>query len=361
MTRTAPIPLGIVGAGNIFPAYLKTLRRSRLFRIVGIADGVPAAARQRAAEFALPALELDALLASDAQIVLNLTPPLAHHEIGMRVLRAGKHLFTEKPLAARFDLGRELVALAQQRGLRIGCAPDTFLGAGAQALRALIDSGVAGTIRHGSAHFMNPGPDDWHPNPAFFYREGAGPMLDVGVYYVAHLVHALGPVRALRGSAHVTHARRTIRSGANAGKHIDVEVPTHLVTLLSFESGAEVTLTASFDVWRHDHTPIELYSDEGTLLGHDPNRFGGTVRFALQRGAWQRATGGRPYHANSRGIGLIDMALAIGAGRPHRCSETLALHVLEVLDAAIAAGRDGRTHTLTTRCERPAPLDAALF
>jgi len=361
MTRPPPIPLGIVGAGNIFPAYLKTLQRSRLFRFVGIADSVAAAARQRGAEFDLPVLGLDELLASDAQIVLNLTPPLAHHEVGERVLRAGKHFFTEKPLAARFEQGRALVALARERGLRVGCAPDTFLGAGAQALRALVDSGVAGAIHHGSAHFLGAGPDDWHPNPAFFYREGAGPMFDMGPYYVTHLVHALGPVRSLRGSAHITRARRTIRNGANAGQHIDVEVPTHLVTLLSFESGAEVTLTTSFDVWRHGHAPIELYGEEGTLLGHDPNKFGGTVRYALQRGAWQRAPGGRPYHTNARGIGLIDMALAIAAGRPHRCSDALALHVLEVLDAAVAAGRDGTTHTLTTRCERPAPLAAALF
>jgi predicted dehydrogenase len=358
---SATTGVGIIGTGNIFPAYLKTLQRCRRVHIVGIADADAALAQRRAAEAGLRAFDIDALLASDAQVILNLTPPLAHHEIGLRVLQAGKHLFTEKPLAARFAQGRELVEQAHARGLRLGCAPDTFLGAGAQALRALLDAGTIGTVRHGSAHFMGHGPDDWHPNPAFFYREGAGPMLDMGVYYVTHLVHALGPVRSLRGSAHVTQAQRLIRSGANAGQRIDVEVPTHLVTLLDFAGGAQVVLSTSFDVWRHGHAPIELYGDEGTVQGHDPNLFGGSVRYALQRGGWQRAPGGRPYHTNARGIGLIDMVLAIDEGRPHRCSDALALHVLEVLDGAVAAGRSGSTLTLTTTCERPAPLTARLF
>lgn len=355
------IELGIIGAGNIFPAYLNTLKRCRAVRIVGLADAAPGVARKRAAEFGLRPMTIEQLLESEAQIVLSLTPPLAHHEIGLQVLQAGKHLFTEKPLAATFKQGKELVALAKRRGLRLGAAPDTFLGAGAQALRALVDAGTVGPIRHGSAHFMNHGPDDWHPNPAFFYREGAGPLLDVGVYYVTHLVHALGPVRSLRGTAHITHAQRVIRNGGNAGKTLDVEVPTHLVTQLSFASGAEVVLTSSFDVWRHTHHPIELYGDDGSLLGHDPNQFGGTVRFAQQRGEWQRAPGGRPYTTNSRGIGLIDMALAIEEGREHRCNEALALHVLEILDRAVAAGLSGKPVTLATTCERPAPLTAKLF
>ncbi len=358
---TAPLPIGIVGTGNIFPAYLNTLRRSRRLRIVGVADGDIAVARGRAAESGLVAMELDELLASEARLVLNLTPPLAHHAVGLRVLQSGRHLYTEKPLAATFAQGQELVALAAERGLRIGCAPDTILGAGAQALRALVDAGTVGPIRHGTATFMGHGPDDWHPNPAFFYQPGAGPMADMGVYYVSHLVHALGPVRSLSGSASVTHAERRIRAGALAGRTIDVAVPTHVVTLLRFESGAEVVLTASFDVWQHRHGPIELYGDEGTLLGHDPNRFGGVVRYALQRDAWQKAPGGRPYTTNSRGIGLIDMVRAIEDDRPHRCSAEMALHVLEVLERALDAGRAGPPVELTTRCERPAPLDQRLY
>jgi predicted dehydrogenase len=355
------ITLGIIGTGNIFPAYLRTLRRSRQFRVVGIADRDAAAARHRSEETGLPALSVNALLASDATIILNLTPPLAHYAVGRAVLEAGKHFFTEKPLAASFAEGRELVALARRRGLRIGCAPDTFLGAGAQAVRALVDAATVGTIRNGTAHFMNHGPDHWHPNPDFFYRHGAGPLFDVGVYYVTHLVNHLGAVAEVSGAARMTHRRRVIPLGANAGRRIKVEVPTHVVLNLRFEQGAEVALTASFDVWQHRHPPIELYGDAGTITVPDPNRFGGTVRYALRQERWQRAAARRLYRSNSRGIGLIDMAQALEAGRAARCSADLALHVLEIMERGLAAARTGRHLKIATRCDRPAPLTEALF
>jgi predicted dehydrogenase len=355
------LALGIIGAGNIFPAYLRTLKRSRQLRIVGLADAQPAAAQARAAEFGLQAMTIDALLASDADIILNLTPPLAHHTVGMQVLAAGKHFFTEKPLAATFAQGKELAALAQRKKLCIGCAPDTFLGAGAQATRALIDAGTVGPIRHGTAHFMSHGPDHWHPNPAFFYQPGAGPMFDMGPYYLTHLVHHLGPVASVSGTAHTTHKTRVIPFGDNAGKTIEVDVPTHVVSHLSFKRGAQIVLTVSFDVWQHGHRPIELYGDGGSILCHDPNLFGGTVKFARQKDAWSRLTDKRPYTTNSRGIGLIDMAQSIEAGRPHRCSEAMALHVLEVMERSLDAARIGKPQRITTTCERPAPLDAKLF
>jgi predicted dehydrogenase len=355
------LALGIIGAGNIFPAYLRTLKRSRQLRIVGIADAQPAAAQARAAEFGLQAMTIDALLASDADLILNLTPPLAHHDVGMKALAAGKHFFTEKPLAATFAQGKELVALAKRKKLRIGCAPDTFLGAGAQTTRALIDAGTVGTIRHGTAHFMCHGPDHWHPSPAFFYQPGAGPLMDVGVYYLTHLVNHLGPVASVSGSAHTTYTTRVIPLGDNAGKKIPVAVPTHIVTHLSFASGAQIVLTSSFDVWKHSHNPIELYGDDGSILGHDPNQFGGQVRFATQLGDWEKVKEKRPYTTNSRGIGLIDMAQSIEAGRPHRCSEAMALHVLEVMERALAAAGTGKVQRITTTCERPAPLETKLF
>ncbi len=359
------LALGIIGTGNIVPAYLRTLKRSRQVRIVGLADAQPAVARARADEFGLVAMDIDALLASEADIVLNLTPPLAHHEIGLKVLAAGKHFFTEKPLAATFAQGKELVALARRKTLRIGCAPDTFLGASAQATRALIDTGTVGAIRHGTAHFMNHGPDHWHPNPAFFYQPGAGPMFDMGVYYLTHLVHHLGPVASVSGVAHTTHGTRVVPFGDHVGQKIDVSVPTHVVGHLNFAGGAQIVLTVSFDVWKHSHPPIELYGDDGSILCHDPNQFGGTVKFARRQDGWSRVTEDRPYKrpytSNSRGIGLIDMAQSIEAGRPHRCSEAMALHVLEVMERTLDAARSGQPQRITTTCERPAPLDAKLF
>jgi predicted dehydrogenase len=357
----ASTPIGIIGCGNIFPAYLKTLQRCKRVRIVGVADAQPALAQARAAEFGVAALGIDALLASDAQIILNLTPPQAHYDVGVRVLDAGKHFFTEKPLAASFEQGQDLVERARARGLRVGCAPDTFLGAAGQALRALVDANVAGPIRHGTAQFMNHGPDHWHPNPAFFYQPGGGPLHDVGVYYLTHLVNHLGPVARLSSVSHTTHATRVIPLGPRAGETLPVAVPTHVITQLAFERGAHIVLTSSFDVWRHNHTPMELYGDDGTLLGADPNQFGGTVKHNRQTGDWQRAPGGRPYTTNSRGIGLVDMALALQENRPHRCSAEMALHVLEIMDRALDAGRTGQSVALTTRCERPAPLTRKLF
>jgi predicted dehydrogenase len=357
----AATPIGIIGCGNIFAAYVNTLKRCRAARIVAIADADHGLAERRGAEHGVPVLSIDDLLASPAQIILNLTPPQAHHAVGLKVLNAGKHFFTEKPLAASFEQGLELVELARAKGLRLGCAPDTFLGAASQTLRALVDAGTVGPIRHGTAQFMNHGPDHWHPNPAFFYQPGAGPLHDVGVYYLTHLVNHLGPVARLSSTSHITHAVRTITLGPRAGQTLPVAVPTHVVTQLAFDSGAHIVLTSSFDVWRHSHTPMELYGEQGTLLGADPNRFGGTVRHNHQTGAWQRATARRPYHSNCRGIGLIDMAQALQQGRAHRCSAEMALHVLEIMDRALDAGRSGQPIALTTRCERPAPLDGKLF
>ena len=355
------IALGIIGVGNIFPAYWRTLKRSRLFRIVGVADALPQAAQARADEYGLPAMTVEQLLASEAEIILNLTPPQAHHGMGLQVLGAGKHFFTEKPLAGSFAQGKELLALAKRNKLRIGCAPDTFLGAGAQATRALVDSGLVGAIRHGTAHFMGHGPDHWHPNPAFFYQQGAGPMFDMGVYYLTHLIHSLGPVASVSGAAHQTHSTRVIPLGERKGQTIAVDVPTHVVSHLNFASGAQIVLTVSFDVWRHSHPPIELYGDDGSILGHDPNQFGGSVKYARQVDDWVRVTDKRPYHSNARGIGLIDMAQAIAENRPHRCSEALALHVLEVMERSLDAARTGKPQRITTSCERPAPLEHKLF
>ena len=361
------LSLGIVGTGNIFPAYLRNLLRAQqrgALRIVGIADADPSAASRRAVEFAdagLRAMSVDELLAGPTDVVLNLTPPLAHHALGMRALRAGKHFFTEKPLAATFAQGVELVELARAQGLRLGCAPDTLLGAGAQTLRAQLDSGVIGPVRHGTAFFMNHGPDHWHPNPAFFYQPGAGPLFDVGVYHLSHLVHHLGPIVEVRAVAHRTHAVRTVPLGERAGQQIPVAVPTHIVSHLSFGVGAHIVLTSSFDVWKHAHQPFEFYGDDGSLLGPDPNRFGGIVKVAQPLGDWRRVVDKRPYHGNARGLGVIDMVLAITEGREHRCNGSLALHVLEAMEASLRSAGEGRAVRLTTTCERTVPLNGRLF
>lgn len=361
------LSLGIVGAGNIFPAYLRNLlkaQRAGTLRLVGVADANPKAAQARAQEFAstgLKAMTLKALMASDAEVILNLTPPLAHFDLGLQALQGGKHFFTEKPLSASFDQGRQLAQLAAKQGLRLGCAPDTLLGAGAQTVRAALDAGVIGPVRHGTAFFMNHGPDHWHPNPAFFYQPGAGPLFDVGVYHLSHLVHHLGPVASVRGVAHTTHTQRVVPFGPLKGKKIPVAVPTHIVSHLSFVSGAQFVLTSSFDVWSHAHQPFEFYGDEGTLLGPDPNKFGGQVKVAKPLGRFAKWGDKRPYHSNARGLGVVDMIRAIADGRPHRCSGEMALHVLEAMEATLKSADSGKAVTLKTTCQRPAPMTERLF
>jgi predicted dehydrogenase len=356
--------LGIIGTGNIFPAYLRNVLRAHQgghLHLLGIADADAAAARRRAKAFGLKAFGVDQLLEGEADVILNLTPPLAHHAIGLRVLDAGKHLFSEKPMAATFAQGKELVAAARRAKRRLGCAPDTFLGAGAQTVRAVLDAGTIGAVRHGFGFFMNHGPDHWHPNPAFFYQPGAGPLFDVGVYHLTHLVNHFGPVQAVRAVAHRTHGVRTVPLGPLKGRQLPVAVDTHVVSHLDFASGPQIVLTASFDVWKHAHQPFEFYGERGSLLGPDPNQFGGSVRWNVQTGDWQRASERRPYHSNARGLGLVDMIRAIGEGRPHRCSAEMALHVLEVMEATLRAAAAGKAMKITTRCERPAPLDGKLF
>jgi predicted dehydrogenase len=357
------LKLGIIGGGNIFPAYMKTLRSCRRFRLVGLADANPEVAKQRADEHGLTAMSIEELLDSDAAIILNLTPPGAHYAMGKRVLGAGKHFYTEKPLSASYAEGAKLVAYAKEKKLRIGCAPDTFLGQASQTARQLIDEGAVGKILNGTGHFMGHGPDHWHPNPDFFYQRGAGPMLDVGVYYVTHLVNHLGRVREVDALAHMTFKERVIPRGPQAGRVIKVNTPTHIVATLFFAAGARITLTTSFDVWKHGHNNVELYGENGSILVNDPNMFGGKTRYSVQDGPWQNVDYGKPYRKGyfHRGLGLIDMANALQDGGDYRCNERLALHVLEVMDKSLESARVGTALKLETRCERPAPLTERLY
>ncbi len=354
--------IGIVGCGSVLPTYMATFMASEAITIVALADAERESTRRAAALHGLPAMSFDELLRSDAELIVCLTPPQSHHQIGLRTLEAGKHFYTEKPLAATFSQARQLVDTARRKGLRAGSAPDTFFGAAAQSARDLIDQGVVGAVLYGTAHCMSHGPDHWHPDPAFFYRPGAGPLLDVGIYPVTHLVHHIGPVALVTAQAHVTCRERTVPMGPRAGQRLRVEVPTHVVATLRFEAGPVVELVASFDVWKHKLSPIELYGEDGTLLLDDPNCFGGTTRYSLRDGPWLTAESRKPYRErkNRRGLGVIDMLAAIDCGADHRCNETLALHVIEVLEACLASAAGGQAIELTTRCERPAVLTAAL-
>jgi predicted dehydrogenase len=365
-----PTILGIIGCGNISNAYLRGAARSQLVRVKSVADIRVGAAVAKARDYGVDAVAVDALLADpDIEIVVNLTVPAAHAPLSLQIIEAGKHVYLEKPLATRFAEAKPVMQAAVATSLRVGCAPDTFLGAAHQASRWAIDTGRIGVPVAGAAALLSHGMEHWHPNPAFFYQHGGGPIHDIGPYYVTQLVNLLGPVSRVTAEISTAFKTRTITSEPLTGQTIAVEVPTTVNGALTFANGANVTLSHSWDVWKHRRVPLEIYGSEGSLLVPDPNFFGGEPMIARRDGDWMPLDiGAHPFGipnrttrtgaqvADYRIIGLLDMAAAIRAGRPHRVNGTLALHVLEVLDAFERSALEGRHIAMATRCERPERL-----
>ena len=363
MSAARRVGVGIVGAGNISSQYLRAIAGFDVLEIVGIADMKPEVAAKRAAEFGVSAAPVETLLAdSRVEIILNLTIPRAHVDVGLRAIAAGKHVYGEKPLGISFAEGKSLVDAARARGLRVGSAPDTFLGGSHQQARQVIDSGAVGRIVSGTAFFACPGHERWHPDPAFYYDIGGGPVLDMGPYYITDLVNLLGPVARVQAMSATPQAERPIYSEPKRGQMMPVRVATHVAGLLQFASGAIIQVTLSFDVPGHAHLPFELYGTEASLLVPDPNMFGGEVQTRKPtEKQWQPVEVSLPYaDANYRSLGLADMAHAIVADRPHRCSGDLALHVLEVMEAFATASKQGRSVEISTPVERPAPIADSL-
>ena len=356
------VGIGIIGCGNISSAYLNAMASFGILDIRGVADINQSAAEAKAAEFNVHVSTIDALLADPkVEIILNLTIPRAHVEVAMRSLAAGKHAYSEKPLGINFAEGKKLAEAADKAGLRIGAAPDTFLGGGHQTSRAIVDSGALGLAIGGTASFMCPGHESWHPNPDFYYDIGGGPMLDMGPYYITNLVNLFGPVKKVAGFATMLRNRREITSEPRRGETISVKVPTHIAGTLCFQNGAVVQVTMSFDIAGHKHLPIEIYGTDGTLLVPDPNFFAGPVSLLKKGGDFEEQPIDLPYaDGNYRSIGLADMAYAIRNDRPHRANGDLALHVLEVMEAFGIAAETGQTVDISTTVERPAPLSASL-
>ena len=365
-----PVAIGIIGCGNVSDLYLTGAGRSQLIRVKSVADLRPEAAQVQAEKYGTQAVSIAALLADrEIEIVLNLTVPTAHASVSRRIIDAGKHVYSEKPLATDVAAGRALIEAAAAHRLRVGCAPDTFLGAGHQASRRAIDRGQIGRVVGGAATIMHHGMEHWHPNPAFFFKFGGGPVLDLGVYYITQLVHLLGPVERIAAIGSVPSPTRTITSEPLRGQVIEVEVMTTVNAVLLFASGANVSLTASWDVWKHARNFCELYGTEGSLLAPDPNFFGGQPTVSERENEWcpldiSELAFGQPnrvlrsgaHVADYRIVGVIDMAMAIRANRPHRASGALALHVLEVMEAIDRSSADGQHVAIESRCDRPEPL-----
>ena len=368
--------VGVIGCGNISGIYFQNIPSFQGISLRACADMRPEAAAAAASRYGVEALSVDDLLAhDDIHLVVNLTIPNAHYGVSLAALTAGKHVFSEKPLSIDFHQGRKLVDEAEARNLRLGCAPDTFLGGGGRLARRLVDEGAVGRVLSGTAFLMSHGMEHWHPDPEFFFKPGGGPILDMAPYYLSALVNLIGPVKRVFAMSSIGFDERIVTAESpRKGARIAVETPTSVMALLEFTSGAQVSFCMSWDVWKHGHPAIELYGTEGSLRVPDPNFFGGAVELTEKGGDWKLVDPGgmplgspnwrspnwaadAPPRANYRALGLADLASAVLHGTPHRSTGRLALHVLEVMHAILEGSGTGQPVAITTMLDRPAVLD----
>ncbi len=364
--------VGIMGAGNISAAYLRLAPMFKGLEVRGVADIIPAAAKKRSEEFSVAAMTPDELLKnSEIDVIVNLTIPATHYQVSMDAISAGKHAYSEKPFVLTLKEGKALKKAADSRGLRVGSAPDTFLGGAHQQVRNLIDTGKLGKITHGTTHVMSRGMEHWHPNPDFFFQVGAGPILDIGPYYVTDLIQLIGPVKRVTAFSGMASKTRTVTTPnvPMTGKKIKVGTPTTIHGVLEFHSGAIITIGASWDTFSHGHHNIELYGTEGSIYVPDPNFFGGDILITDKSGTKQKVEPwDHPFgkanqgldtatpRANYRTAGLADMMQAIEKKRAARCGLDVALHAVDVMTSLLKAGETGKVITLTTTCDRPKAL-----
>ena len=353
------VGVAIVGIGSISGIYLKNITTVfRELRIAGIYDLMPDRAQKAAAEYGIEKVysSMQELLADPAaEIILNLTRPAEHYQVIKDALLAGKHGYTEKPLAATLEQAAELVKLAEEKGLLLGGAPDTFLGAGIQTCRKLIDSDMIGSPIGAAAFMVCRGHESWHPDPEFYYKKGGGPLLDMGPYYLTALVNLLGGVKSVAGAVATPFSQRIITSQPRSGDVIDVEVATTVAGMLHFENGALGTLYTTFDVYypAGSQARIEIYGTKGTLVVPDPNGFGGPIRLLRpEQGEYRDMPLLFDYQENSRALGLADMAKALCTGRRFRATGAQAYHVLEIMVRLLESAEQGKTLPLSTRYDR---------
>ncbi|MCQ2462354.1 MAG: Gfo/Idh/MocA family oxidoreductase [Clostridia bacterium] len=358
--------IGIVGIGDISGIYLKNITETfKELQIVAVCDLIKERALNAQKEYGIPKVydTMYELFEDDSiELVLNLTRPYEHFAVSKAALLAGKNVYSEKPLGASLAEGKELVALAEEKGLMIGGAPDTFLGAGIQTCRKLIDDGVIGDIVGASGAMICHGHETWHHDPEFYYKYGGGPMMDMGPYYITALINLMGGVKSVTGVTKISFPQRTITSQPFAGKIIDVDVPTYITGIMQFNSGAVATLTTTFDVFRSDSHDIEIYGSKGTLYVPDPNCFNGKIRFYDgEAGCEKEFPAVFDYGENSRALGLADMAKALETGRAPRASYNQTFHVLEIMEAFSESSKLGKAVEIKSEFTRqpPMPSDAA--
>jgi predicted dehydrogenase len=365
MSATEQVRVGVIGCGAISGAYLGMAKNFPAVEIAAVADLDMSRAQAAAEKYSIPrALSVDDLIDDEEiEIVLNLTIPKAHVPVALRALKAGKHTFCEKPLGIDRAEGKKVIALAKKKNLRVGCAPDTFMGAGIQTARKLIDDGAIGRPVAFTAFMQCRGHETWHPNPQFYYEVGGGPMFDMGPYYLTALLNLLGPVKRISGLAAIAIPDRTITSEALKGTKIRVETPDHITGLIEFENGAIGTIIQSFAVLEGGHSnahPIIINGTDGAMHVPDPNGFDGTVKL---RKVGEKEPVEMPHTfvtGYGRSVGLADMAVALRSGREHRASGEQALAVLDLMAGFLDSSKSGKTVKPTTEYHRPKPMPAEL-
>ena len=362
---------GIIGCGNISETYFNSQKLYNNFEIISCADIDQEIAKKSAQKYNIKNQTVEDLL-SDNQIdlVINLTFPSAHKKIIIDSLIAGKHCYSEKPLAININESNEILEISKKKNLYVGCAPDTFLGSAGQKARNLIDENKIGNIVLGTFNLMSHGMEDWHPNPDFFFKPGAGPIFDVGVYYITQLVNLIGPVKSISATSSTVSKERTITSQPRYGEKIKVETPTTLIGTLEFRNGAKIQFFCSWDVWKHKHSSIELYGTNGSMIVPDPNFFSGDVLVSNKDGDWEinnndnmllgipnKIDSNGTKIANYRGIGLSEMINSIKNQQNARCSLELSMHVLEVMEGIIISSEEQEIYDLKTQPSQPSFFD----
>lgn len=369
--------VGIIGSGVISRTYIADIQNFyKELEIEACADVDLERAKKLAAEFGISKAYLTEALLKDEEIdiVLNLTPPQFHVEVDKQIIGAGKHLFSEKPFAPTLAQAQELLALAEEKGVRVGCAPDTFLASGLQSMRYYLDAGMIGKPFMVTANMTSFGAELWHPSPAAFYKKGAGPVMDMAPYYLSAIVTLLGPIESLAAFSNQASDTRRVYAGPAAGTDIPVETPTTYTAILRLKSGVIANLNVSFDIYKSNLPMFEIYGDGGTLTYPDPNYGGGRPRvyrkeqlidtvFRKDEDVMRRKEQFcelpelfprvKDY---MRGIGVLDLAKAIDSGIENRANGTLIAHITEAMEALIRSGETGELYHMTTTCERPRPV-----
>lgn len=366
--------VGVIGCGNIADTYFKNSKQYfNNFEITVCADIDEGASKKFADKYGVRQLSVDDLLADqEIELIINLTIPNVHYDVSKLILKSKKHSYSEKPLSIEFDNGKKLNDLAKKNNVYVGCAPDTFLGAGIQTARRILDDNKIGNIHLGSISMAVPGHEMWHPNPDFYYQYGGGPILDMGPYYFSALVNLLGPVVSVCSKIKTIYKERIIGSGIRKGEKIKVKIPTSIISHLEFKSGTFIDAFFSFDIWNHKKNHIELYGDQGSINIPDPNMFGGEVLVCSKRGGeWKTILTNhmnlgkynieiiteknqeKSIIANYRGIGVSEMIDSINRGKKNRCSGELSLHVLDIMDSILLSGKTDKKVMLRGDCEQP--------